>query len=109
MLNLHFEILKVNLELRLAWRIIVFKPVQNILITISSLKKYIQVIIRSEKFQRPYTPWKITMVRSKLIMTNLARNQNLFLKRFDGAFATMRFDEKSFFRTVIDFLPYWDY
>ena len=31
------------------------------------------------------------------------------LARFGGNFGTLRFDEKSFFNTLLGFTPYWDY
>ena len=32
-----------------------------------------------------------------------------FLFRFGGTFRVLRFDERSFFNTLLDFAPYWDY
>ena len=37
------------------------------------------------------------------------RKPNLFLTRFGSTFGTLRFDEKSFFNTLLGFTPYWDY
>ena len=31
------------------------------------------------------------------------------LTRFGGTFSILRFDEKYFFNTLLDFTPYWDY
>ena len=31
------------------------------------------------------------------------------MKRFGDTFGTLGFDEKSFFHTILDFDPYWDY
>ena len=33
----------------------------------------------------------------------------LNLTRFDNTFGTLRFDEKSFYSTLLCFTPYWDY
>ena len=33
----------------------------------------------------------------------------LILKQFGGTFGTLRFDERSFFNTLLGFTPYWDY
>ena len=33
----------------------------------------------------------------------------LNLMRFSGSFGTLRFDEKSFFITLLGFTPFWDY
>ena len=40
---------------------------------------------------------------------NLNKKVKLILTRFGGTFGTLRFDEKSFFHTLLGFEPYWDY
>ena len=39
----------------------------------------------------------------------LNKKVKLILTRFDNTFGTLRFDEKSFFHTLLGFDPYWDY
>ena len=39
----------------------------------------------------------------------LNKKVKLILTRFGRTFGTLRFDEKSFFHTLFDFDPYWDY
>ena len=34
---------------------------------------------------------------------------NIMLTRFGGTFGTLRFNEKTFFKTILGFTPYWDY
>ena len=33
----------------------------------------------------------------------------LILKRFDGTFRSLSFNQKTFFHTLLKFTPYWDY
>ena len=40
---------------------------------------------------------------------DLNKKTKLILTRFGSTFGTLRFDEKSFFRTLLKFEPYWDY
>ena len=40
---------------------------------------------------------------------DLNKKVKLILTRFGSTFGTLRFDEKSFFHTIIGFAPYWDY
>ena len=40
---------------------------------------------------------------------DLNKRVKLILTRFGGTFGTLRFDEKSFFHTLLGFTPYWDY
>ena len=40
---------------------------------------------------------------------DLNKKVKLILTSFDGNFGTLRFDEKSFFHTILGFTPYWDY
>ena len=40
---------------------------------------------------------------------NLNKKTKLILTRFGDTFGTLRFDEKSFFHTLLGFTPYWDY
>ena len=40
---------------------------------------------------------------------DLNKKTKLSLTRFGSTFGTLRFDEKSFFHTVLGFTPYWDY
>ena len=40
---------------------------------------------------------------------DLNKKVKLILNRFGVAFGTLRFDEKSFFHTLLGFEPYWDY
>ena len=40
---------------------------------------------------------------------DLNKKVKLDLTRFSGTFGTLRFDEKSFFHTLLGFTPYWDY
>ena len=40
---------------------------------------------------------------------NLNKKVKLILTRFGSTFETLRFDEKSFFHTLLGFDPYWDY
>ena len=40
---------------------------------------------------------------------DLNKKVKLDLTRFGGTFGTLRFDEKSFFHTLLGFTPYWDY
>ena len=44
----------------------------------------------------------------KLNMMILARKKNV-LTRFGRTIGTFRFNEKSFFGTILGFRPYWDY
>ena len=39
----------------------------------------------------------------------LDKKVKLILTRFGDTFGTLRFDEKSFFHTILGFTPYWDY
>ena len=39
----------------------------------------------------------------------LNKRVKLILTRFGDTFGTLRFDEKSFFHTLLGFTPYWDY
>ena len=39
----------------------------------------------------------------------LNKNVKLILTRFGDTFGTLRFDNKSFFHTLLGFTPYWDY
>ena len=45
----------------------------------------------------------------KIEYDDLNKKTNLILKRFGGTFGTLRFNEKSFFRTLLGFAPFWDY
>ena len=40
---------------------------------------------------------------------DLNKKVKLILTRFGDTFATLRFDKKSFFHTLLGFTPYWDY
>ena len=40
---------------------------------------------------------------------DLNKRVKLILTRFGDTFGTLRFDEKSFFHTLLGFTPYWDY
>ena len=40
---------------------------------------------------------------------DLNKKTKLILTRFGDTFGTLRFDEKSFFHTLLGFTPYWDY
>ena len=40
---------------------------------------------------------------------DLNKKTKLLLTRFGSTFGTLRFDEKSFFNTLLGFTPYWDY
>ena len=40
---------------------------------------------------------------------DLDKKVKLILTQFGGTFGTLRFDEKSFFHTLLGFEPYWDY
>ena len=40
---------------------------------------------------------------------DLNRKTKLFLTHFGLTFGTLRFDNKSFFKTLLGFTPYWDY
>ena len=40
---------------------------------------------------------------------DLNKEVKLILNRFGDTFGTLRFDEKSFFHTLLGFTPYWDY
>ena len=40
---------------------------------------------------------------------DLNKKTTLILTRFGSIFVTLRFDKKSFFHTLLDFTPYWDY
>ena len=40
---------------------------------------------------------------------DLNKRVKLILTRFGDSFGTLRFDEKSFFHTLLGFTPYWDY
>ena len=40
---------------------------------------------------------------------DLNKKVKLILTRFGNSFGTLRFDEKSFFHTLLGFTPYWDY
>ena len=40
---------------------------------------------------------------------DLSKKTKLILKRFGTTFGTLRFDEKSFFVTLLGSTPYWDY
>ena len=40
---------------------------------------------------------------------DLNKKVKLILTRFGATFGTLRFDEKSFFHTLLGFTPYWDY
>ena len=40
---------------------------------------------------------------------DLNKKVKLILTRFGESFGTLRFDEKSFFHTLLGFTPYWDY
>ena len=40
---------------------------------------------------------------------DLNKKSKLLLKRFASTFGTLRFDEKSFFHTLLGFTPYWDF
>ena len=40
---------------------------------------------------------------------DLDKKVKLILTRFGETFGTLRFDEKSFFHTLLGFIPYWDY
>ena len=39
----------------------------------------------------------------------ITMNTKLILTRFGLTFATLRFEEKSFFNTLLGFAPYWEY
>ena len=39
---------------------------------------------------------------------DLNKKVKLILTRFGSTFGTLRFDEKSFFHTLLGFEPYWD-
>ena len=39
---------------------------------------------------------------------DITMKTKLILKRFGGAFRTLRFNEKSFFNTLVDHTPFWD-
>ena len=39
---------------------------------------------------------------------DLTKKTKLILTRFTSTFGTLRFDEKSFFNTLLGFVPYWD-
>ena len=45
----------------------------------------------------------------KIEYDDLNKNVKLILTRFGSTFETLRFDEKSFFHTLLGFAPYWDY
>ena len=40
---------------------------------------------------------------------DLNKKIKLILTRFESTFGTLRFDEKSFFNTLLGFAPYWEY
>ena len=40
---------------------------------------------------------------------DLDKNVKLIKTRFGGTFGTLKFNEKSFFHTILGFTPYWDY
>ena len=40
---------------------------------------------------------------------DISMKAELVLSRFGGTFGTLRFNEKSFYNTLLDFTPYWDY
>ena len=40
---------------------------------------------------------------------DINKKVKLILTRFGSTFGTLRFDEKSFFHTILGFTPYWDY
>ena len=40
---------------------------------------------------------------------DITRKTKLNLTRFGSTFGTLRFDERSFFHTLLKFTPYWDY
>ena len=45
----------------------------------------------------------------KIGYDDFSMKTKLTLKRFGGTFGTLRFDEKSFFSTLLCFTPYWAY
>ena len=45
----------------------------------------------------------------KIEYDDLNKKVKLTLTRFGSTFGTLRFDEKSFFHTILGFDPYWDY
>ena len=45
----------------------------------------------------------------KIENDDISMKTELILTRFGSTFGTLRFDEKSFFSTLICFTPYWDY
>ena len=40
---------------------------------------------------------------------DISMKTQLILIRFGGTFGTLRFDEKSVFKTSLGFTPFWDY
>ena len=45
----------------------------------------------------------------KIEYDDITMKRKLILARFVGTFGTLRFDGKSFFVTIMNFLQYWDY
>ena len=45
----------------------------------------------------------------KIEYDDLDKKVEIILTRFGESFGTLRFDEKSFFHTLLGFTPYWDY
>ena len=45
----------------------------------------------------------------KLEYDDISMKTKFILKRFGGTFGTLRFDERSFFKSLLHFTPYWDH
>ena len=45
----------------------------------------------------------------KVQYDDINKKTKLILKRFGSTFGTLRFDKKSFFHTLLNFAPYWNY